>query len=294
MENATYTEDQLVAAFTHGINASAANNPLAWYSQWAEGGAGSDAGVRVTYNSALTYAYVWACVSMISRDVASKQLNVYSVDGNGDREVARSSQVQWLLNGRPNDQMTAFSFRELLTSHALLFGNGYAFIRRNGGMSPQSLHVMLPDSVEIELDESGRVWYAYTPKKFRNGTWVDVGQPEYIPARDVLHIKGLGWDGLSGHSVISLARNSWGLGMAGEKHGAKTFSSGARPSIVLETEAKLDQQTADMLLAKWDERHANDQKPALLSNGLKIRPFSMSNEDSQWIESRGFQRVEVV
>lgn len=276
------------AMFQKLLNSTGAD----WFVEWIKGGRSADSGVSVTYNTALTYSSVWACVSMISRDVAGKALNVYTVADDGDRELMRYSPIRWLLNGRPNDHMTAFTFRELLTSHALLFGNGYAFISRDGSMVPRELTVLLPDAVEVELDTANRLWYKYTPYEYRNGKRIKL-EPDYFPARDVLHIKGLGWDGLQGHSVISLARNDWGLGMAARKHGSQFFSQGARPSLALQTEARLDKEDAETLLQRWEERHGGSNRPAILSHGLSVQPYSMNNEDSQWIESREFQRVEV-
>jgi len=264
---------------------SSTSNPARWFLDYF--GGKTDSGVNVSYNTSLTYAYVWSAVSMIASDIASLPLNVRTVEDNGDSEIAKGSQTQWLLNEEPNELMDALTFRETLTSHVLLWGNGYAAIERDGSQRPLRLIPMLPDRTEVKFDDEGKMYYE-TRETREAGSKTTPLQP-----RDVLHIRGMGWDGTQGHSVIALARNSWGLGMAAQKHGEKYFGSGARPSIVLRTDARLDKEQADMLLARWDERHADDVKPALLSNGLEIQPFSMSNEDSQWLESRSFQRTEV-
>jgi len=192
----------------------------------------------------------------------------------------------------PRCPMDSLTLRELLTSHVLRWGNGYAAIERDGSMRPVGLIPLMPDCTEPLLDDNDRLYYRNYPHPIKGRRRSGDGFVDIQP-RNILHIKGLGWDGYCGHSVISLARNSWGLGMAQQKHGATHFSRGAQPSIVLETESRLTQEDAERLLKNWEERHSNEARPAILSNGLKVSPYSMSNEDSQWLESRAFQRVEV-
>jgi len=273
---------------------STTSNPARWFVDWLRNGTENNAGVSVTYNSALTSAYVFSAVSQISADIASLPVNVMKIDGNGDRDIVAHHPAQWLLNeetafeGYPMDSL---AMRETMISHALLWGNGYAGIERDGTATPRRLVPIMPDSVDVLLDDSGQVFYRVWPDA-RRGAVVS-GQHIDVRSEDMFHLKGMGWDGLSGHSIISLARNSFGLGLAQEKHGASVFKSGAQPSIALRTEAKLDKEAADTLLERWEERHSGTNKPALLSHGLEIQPFSMSNEDSQWLESRAFQRIEV-
>lgn len=276
------------------ILSSTTSNPKQWFIDWIRNGTENNAGVSVTYNSALTSAYVFSAVSQISADIASLPLNVMRIDENGDREIEVRHPAQWLLNeetsfmGYPLDSI---AMRETMISHALMWGNGYAGIERNGAGSPTRLVPIMPDSVDVEIGKDGTIYYSVYPDARRG----EVVRGEVIEVRseDMLHLKGLGWDGLSGHSIISLARNSFGLGLAQDKHGASVFKSGAQPSIALKTEAKLDKEAADNLLSRWEDRHAGQNRPALLSHGLEIQPYSMSNEDSQWLESRAFQRIEV-
>src|SRR4030095_11395542 len=113
---------------------------------------------------------------------------------------------------------------------------------------------------------------------------------------NVLHIKGLGFDGITGYSVASLARNSLGLGIAAEKHGSSVFKNRAIPSIILETEGRVNKADAMQILQDWDAWHmgsANSGRTGMLHSGIKAKTLGMNSDDAQWLETRKFQRVEV-
>jgi len=60
------------------------------------------------------------------------------------------------------------------------------------------------------------------------------GSTVRLSPSDVLHIPGLGFDGLVGYSPIAMAKNAIGLAIATEEYGSKFFANGAAPSGVLE------------------------------------------------------------
>ena len=282
-----YTQEHLDDAYALGIRAATLRNPVQEWLRDAVTVDNGDTGVAVTYNTALSYSSVFSAVSMISGDIAGLPLNVQRVDANGDKSIENSHPAQWLLNEEPNEDMDALTFRETLQSHVLLWGNAYAAIVHDGAGRPTRLIPMLPDRTKPMKAENGQLYYESRDEM--------MAEPMNIAPWNVLHVKGLGWDGLQGHSVISLARRSWGLGIAGEKHGARSFKNNARPSITLETDARLTEEEADKLQARWEERQGgeNQNRPAVLTGGVRVKPFSMSNEDAQWLESRSFQRIEV-
>ena len=285
MASTTYTPEQLDEAYALGVRNATLRNPLQeWLADWANV---NDGAVAVSYNSALTYSSVYGAVSQIAGDIAGLPFHVHRVNDDGDKEIARNHPAEYLLNDTPNELMDALTLRETMQSHALLYGNGYCAIEFDGAERPARLIPLLPDRTLPKVDENGRLFYENRSED---------GEVVQIAARDVIHIKALGWNGLAGHSVFSLARNSWSLGMAAEKHGTTSFKNGARPSLVLETESRLTEDEAETLLSRWEARHGgseNQNRPAVLSSGLKVHPFSMSNEDAQWLESRKFQRIEV-
>ena len=291
------TDDLIRSAYTE-VLASLGND--GWYDHPLSGNSNrNDSGISVTYDRSLTYSSVFSAVSQISGDIATTPLNVLDIDEQGNQEVVHTSPAQWLLNFDASDQMGAISLRETLTQYALLEGNGYAAIVRDVNGTPRSLIPIIPDEVTVWLAE-GQIIYEVRKRtlndpRVRDQTAYDAGDdhPIWIRSTDMLHLRGFG-NGYVGHSVVWLARNSFGYGLGAERHGNRHVKNAARPSIVLKTASKLSAKDAETLLANWQERHGNDSMlPALLTGGLEIVPYSMSNVDSEWLESRKFQRVEV-
>src|SRR5574338_805192 len=164
------------------------------------------AGVTVTEDTALTYSVVWACVRVIAQTVASLPWGVYEQTAAGRRPV--DGTVAWLLNSRPNPEMTAISFREALMAHVLTWGNGYAEIVYDLAKRPAGLWLLPPDRVFPERNEStGELQYRVINPD---------GSPEILPPDRVLHIHGMGFDGVMGYSPVRMAARSIGVGIAQE------------------------------------------------------------------------------
>lgn len=244
----------------------------------------SDAGVTVSASTADTLSSVWQAKQIISGDVARVALNLY-YRGRNDERLKRSDLPSWgLLNRSASMFMSAYTLRETMQAQALIQGNAYAWIQRTSTAAPLSLVLLDPTQTVPHITKDGEL--VYQSKQYK----------QEIPAGDVLHLRGLGGDGISGQSVVTLARTSWGLAIAGERHGASTFKNGARPSVVLTHTQRLDKPTADQLIDQFASRHAgadNSGRPALAAGGLGITTLPVSNEDAQWLQSRAFQRVEI-
>ena len=264
---------------------SSTTNPREWFVEWIRGGTESESGYTVTPATALTYAYVWQAVLIISGDVAGLPLNVFRRMDDDTREADREHPAYWLLNEDATPWMSGRTMRETLTSHALLWGNGYAVIGRQAGR-PVRLTPLSPAVTECKT-RGMEVYYE---------TRLDTGETREYQPQDVLHVKGLGYDGLCGYSVVTMARNSLGLGLSLQRHGNTHFKNGAYPGVVLKTTRMLDKPDADRILANWEHRHGgsdNTKKTALLMGGLDLTTLPVSNEDAQWLESRRFQAKEV-
>lgn len=280
--------DSYLAGYQQGaerVLASTLRDPQGWLIE-ALGGSDSDAGIRVDYRESMSYAYVWSACSIIAGDVAALPLNVYRVEADGDEVVAPLTPAHWLLNGDASDWMSAYQLREVMTAHAVLLGNAYAYIMRRGDGQPAALRLLDPHKIKPVVDESDRSVYYQLGGR----------DNEVLRADDVLHISGLGYDGVQGHSVLYLARNSFGLGIAQQRHGARHFRNGAQPSIVLKHPKILDKEKAESLLDMFELRHGgseNSGKPALAAGGLDLQVLPINNQDAQWLESRKFSRVEV-
>jgi len=188
--------------------------------------------------------------------------------------------------------MSSFIFRETLMTHLLLWGNAYAQIIRNGKGEVVALYPLMPNKMQVDRDENGELYYIYTRSSDEAKT-MD-GVTVYLTPRDVLHIPGLGFDGLVGYSPIAMAKNAIGLSIATEEYGAKFFANGAAPSGVLEHPGTI--KDPSRLRENWNSTFggsANSGKVAVLEEGMKYTPISISPEQAQFLETRKFQIDEI-
>jgi HK97 family phage portal protein len=249
----------------------------------------SKTGVSVTEQSALTNVAVWSCVRILSETVASLPLFLYQRMERG-KQRAIDHPLYSLLHDRPNPEMTSFTFRETLMAHLVTWGNAYAEIEyQDDRLTPKALWPLRPDMMRVERDkQTKQIVYRYSLP-------ADYGQT-VLPAYKVLHIPGLGFDGIVGYSPITMARESIGLSMGLEEYGARFFSGGATPGGVLEHPAKLSKEAQDRLRSSWNEMHqglSNQHRIAILEEGMKFNKIGIPLDDAQFLESRKFQKSEI-
>ncbi len=253
---------------------------------------GSTAGKNVTERSAMQMTAVYSCVRVLSEAVAGLPLHVYKYRSDGGKEKAFTHSLYGLLHDEPNPEMTSFVFRETLMTHLLLWGNAYAQIIRNGKGEVIALYPLMPNRMTVDRDSSGKLYY-----KYYRGSDEAIRNKEYeviLSPGDVLHIPGLGFDGLVGYSPIAMAKNAIGLAIATEEFGAKFFANGAAPSGVLEHPGTL--KNPDKVRESWNATFGgshNANKVAVLEEGMKYSPISISPEQAQFLETRKFQINEI-
>ena len=253
---------------------------------------GSTAGKNVTERSAMQMTAVYSCVRVLSEAVAGLPLHVYKYRSDGGKEKALNHPLYFLLHDEPNPEMTSFVFRETLMTHLLLWGNAYAQIIRNGKGEVVALYPLRPNRMTVDRDENRRLYY-----KYYRGNDEAIRSKEYeiiLSPYDVLHIPGLGFDGLVGYSPIAMAKNAIGLAIATEEYGAKFFANGAAPSGVLEHSGTL--KNPDKVRESWNATFGgshNANKVAVLEEGMKYTPISISPEQAQFLETRKFQINEI-
>lgn len=247
----------------------------------------SSSGVSVTENNAMQITAVGAAVRILSESIASLPLMLYSRTTGGGRVKATWHPLFNILHDQPNPLMTAMTFRELLMSHVLLWGNGYAEIEWDKSGQIVGLWPLRPD-VTIPL---------YDPAKKEIFYKTTINSEVFIlPAYRVLHIYGLGFDGIKGYSPIRMHREAIGLAKATEKYGSKYFGNGAKPGGVLEHPNNLSKDAADRLRSSWNEMHSgldNAHRVAILEEGLTYKQIGLPPEDSQFLETRKFQIEEI-
>ncbi len=253
---------------------------------------GSNAGKRVTERSAMQMTAVYSCVRILAEAVAGLPLHFYKYKDDGSKEKALDNSLYHLLHDEPNPEMSSFVFRETLMTHLLLWGNAYAQIIRNGKGEIIALYPLMANKMQVDRDENGQLYYIYTRSSDEAKTME--GVTVYLSPRDVLHIPGLGFDGLVGYSPIAMAKNAIGLAMATEEYGAKFFANGAAPSGVLEHPGTIKDPAR--LRENWNATFggsANSGKVAVLEEGMKYTPISISPEQAQFLETRKFQINEI-
>ena len=244
----------------------------------------SGSGKNVTAQSAIQLSTVYACVRVISETIASLPLGVYEQDENGNRK-ATEHPLYRLLHDEPNSEMTSFVLREVMLTHLLIYGNSYCQIIRTGKNGIVGLYPLLPDHMDVDRDSKGNLTYTYTTS---DGKTVSLKPPQ------VLHIPGLGFDGIMGYSPIALEKSAIGLGLAAEEYGSKFFANGARPSGVLTHPNTVKNPKA--LRESWNAAYggsSNANRVAVIEEGMTFTPLSIPNNEAQFLETRKFQVDEI-
>lgn len=252
----------------------------------------STANKRVNERTAMQMTAVYGCVRILSEAVAGLPLQFYRYTSDGGKEKAVDHPLYFLLHDEPNPEMTSFVFRETLMTHLLLWGNAYSQIIRNGKGEIMALYPLMPDRMRVDRDENGQLFYEYTVSTDDAHTMK--GSTVKLKPSDVLHIPGLGFDGLVGYSPIAMAKNAIGMAIACEEFGAKFFANGAAPSGVLEHPGTL--KDPSRVRESWQATFGgsnNAQKVAVLEEGMKYTPISVSPDQAQFLETRKFQLDEI-
>ena len=240
-------------------------------------------GKTVNERTAMQTTAVYACVRILAETIASLPLHTYRYT-EGGKQKAREHPLYNLLSNAPNPEMTSFVFRETLMGHLLLWGNSYSQIIRDGRGKVIALYPLLPDKMTVNRSEKGEIYYLYNKEG-----------KEYILTKDeVLHIPGLGFDGLIGYSPIAMAKNAIGMAIACEEYGASFFANGANPGGVLEHPGVLKDPAK--VRESWNavyQGSANAHRIAVLEEGMKFQPIGIPPEQAQFLETRKFQINEI-
>ena len=253
---------------------------------------GTTSGKAVTERSAMQMTAVYSCVRILSEAVAGLPLHFYKYTDSGGKAMALDHPLYRLLHDEPNPEMSSFVFRETLMTHLLLWGNAYAQIIRNGKNEIVALYPLMPNKMSVDRDENGRLYYTYyrgSDEAIKNKDFSVTLRPS-----DVLHIPGLGFDGLVGYSPIAMAKNAIGMAIACEEYGAKFFANGAAPGGVLEHPGTI--KDPQRVRESWQSTFGgsgNANKIAVLEEGMKYTPIGISPEQAQFLETRKFQINEI-
>jgi len=258
--------------------------PDAWSDHWFNlTTTETKTGLEINENEALKYSAVWACVKVISEDLASLPLIVYRRDG--DRKTrAEKHPAYRLLHDAPNPEMGAMQFRECLQSHLLLWGNAYAEIQQNLRGEPLALWPLRPDQMTVERNEANELVYVYR--------LTDTGEEVRFARDSILHVAGLGFNGLVGYSPITYNMESVALGLAAEEFGARFFRNDASPRIALRHPGVLKEAASERLKARWNAAYGGLSKAhrvAILEEAMDVVKIGVDAETAQLLGMREFQ-----
>jgi HK97 family phage portal protein len=241
------------------------------------------AGKLVNEGTALQATAVYSCVRILAESLAGLPVHIYRYT-DGGRERVTDHPLSFLLHSQPNPDMTSFVFRETLMAHILLWGNGYAQIVRDGRGRALSLNPLLPDRIAVGRTDKGEKFYTLDPN----------GDAKKLRKEEVLHIPGLGFDGLIGYSPIAIAKNAVGMAMATEEYGATFFGNGAHPGGVLEHPGVM--KDPKRVKESWNAAYQgslNANRVAVLEEGMKYHAIGIPPEQAQFLETRRFQLNEI-
>lgn len=265
--------DRAIRNITNSADLTQGNMTLSDPTEWLTG-----VTKGTTQTGAMKLSAVNACVECITNSIS--KLPIFIMDSNTKEHIKHP--LLSLLCERPNEAMTPSVYKKLLHTNVLMKGNGYALIVRNKNTaSPQELIPINSDYVIPWIDNNGRLRYVFTHPK--------TGEMRKLDNFDILHYKAYSEDGITGISVISRASEVINIGKATQKYENKLYTQNARPSGVLKTEQTLDKAAKDKVRDEWDKIYSgidNAFRTAILDLGLSYQPMSLSNKDTQFIESK--------
>ena len=253
----------------------------------------ANSGERVDEKSAMQIATVYACVRLLAESVAQLPLHLYRYTDDGiGKEMAAEHPLYPLIHRQPNPEMSSFTWRETMMTHLLLWGNSFNQVIRDGKNGILGLYPLLPENVEVDRDDHGELYYVY--HAYTDEAPGEMNKDIYFRRDEILHIPGLGFNGLVGFSPIAMMKNALGTNLAVEKYGSAFFKNGAQPSGVLEHPGVL--KDPEKIRRNWSAVYGganNAHQVALLEEGMSYKPISLPPEDSQFLSTRQFGVEEI-
>lgn len=254
-------------------------DPAAWDRYF--GGTGTEAGVKVSPTIAMGHPPLWRAVSLISGSVAKLPVDVFRRLPNGAKEKDTLHPATRLLKKKSSKHIKAFTLKQTLVGHALLRGNGYAFIERNNRGDATQLVLLDPD-ITFPAMEDDEKWYVTEIR----------GEQVRLPSRDVFHVMGLSNDSLSGYDIVSLMAEALSVGIAASRFGARFFGAGANVSGLLQVPGHFSEAKISATMDAWGKMNqglSNSHKVALLQDGTKFTPLTVNPAQSQFLQTREYE-----
>ena len=249
----------------------------------------TSSGVAVNEHVAQQQSTFFACKRVLSETIASLPLDVFEDLGPGKgKRKAKEHNLYEILHNQPNPEMTAFTFWDSQMGRIIFDGNSYSEIQRDRYTGDiKALWPLVPSKMKVVRSDAGNIHYLYT---------LPDGKKVRFKPEQIFHLKSLSSEGLTGQSVLSIARQALGLAIATETHGAGLFKNGCRPGVVLEHPGTLSEAAEKNIVASWEAKYGgldNGHRLSVLREGMKLNVFSFTPEESQFLETRKFSVEEV-
>lgn len=251
------------------------------------------AGVDVSETTALRNMAILRAVTLIADTVAGFPIRTYRDRASSTSPAGQLEEVRHpLFQGEAYPDLTWFEWKELMLVHVALWGDAYSLLIRNEG-ADRVVRVLpvRPDAVEVRRQDPRKTPGNPSGKQFRLA-----GQEEWLSPAEVMHVPGLGYDGVHGLSPIGLARQAVGVAMAAEEVAAKLFDSGLMSGGFLEAQRDITEDEAKAAKQNWREKVSGivrSWEVAIVGTAFKYVPATIPPKDAQWIEARQFGVQEV-
>lgn len=241
---------------------------------------GLDLSVGISEETALAVSAVYAAVDRISSSIASVPFNIYERQLNGDRRLAREHDQFRLVHSMPSQMYTSFAFRKTLMAHALLYGNGYAMLKRDPvTQRPIEYQLLHPCKIQ-KIEEVERELYYFVE-----------GLKLPVPFYDMIHIAGMGFDGYTGKSPISMHSETIGAAKMRNTYSAESMKNGGFLSGIIKYANALKPEQKEAIREGFQNKHGGASKAGstmILDYGMEYQPLTMSATDVQLIETMKF------
>lgn len=248
-------------------------------------GVDSASGKTVSQQTALQVSTVWACVRLIAETIATLPLALYE-NADDAAVVAKSHPLHSVISRHPNSEQTPVEFWECVVGSLLIHGNAFLHVARSAGRVI-SLEFMLPQNVTVRRLENGDIQYTYIDTS---------GRRHIMVGSEVMHIRGFGTDPLQGLSPLCMGRQVIGAAMAADESASRMFANGMKLGGVLSTDQVLKpgqrEEVRDSMVQQFTGA-VNAGKTMVLEAGMKYQQVSMTPEDAQMLQTRGFNVEEI-
>jgi len=234
-------------------------------------------------DKSITLSAVWSAVRICSETIAMLPLNVYKKNDDG-RVQLDDSRIQYLLHNQPSKSINSFVFRQVMQAHVELWGNAYAIIKRDKNGQIEALEVVKHPLLVRPFEFDGEIFYQVS------------GYDLPFASRDIIHIRGLSFDGIMGKSTLQIAAESINTGLAMQNYSYKIFESGSSKRIAIKVPGKLSPESYDLLRKQFVEKYSgieNMHEIGILEGGMDFTTIGLNPVDAQFLEQRKFSVIEI-